>query len=88
MACGTPVVTTSRTLASLGVTPGRELMAADGADEFSQKVLELLDDQALLSKIGEAGADYVKEYHSWIAMTEKMLGYYSETIDGGRKMPT
>ena len=80
MACGTPVVTTSRTLSSLRVTPGVELMAADGADAFAQTVLNLLNDQGLASRLGLAGAEYIQMHHSWKAITERMVGYYSEVI--------
>lgn len=76
MACGTPVVTTSKTLSSLGVTPGKELVAADGADEFALAVLNLLDDQGRQMEIGRAGAGYVNVHHSWTAKAKQLLVYY------------
>jgi glycosyltransferase involved in cell wall biosynthesis len=82
MACGTPVVTTSRTLASLGVTPGRELIAADGADDFARVVLDLLMDIGRRESVGTAGADYVGKHHSWKAIAERMLGHYIDVIEG------
>jgi glycosyltransferase involved in cell wall biosynthesis len=86
MACGTPVVTTSKTLSSLGVTPGRELLAADGAEGFSHKVLELLDDQILRSNVGAFGADYVLNHHSWRAIAKLLLSYYFDAIDEGMRI--
>ena len=80
MACGTPVVTTSRTLSSLGVTPGKELLVADGEDDFSQRVLDLLDDQVLQSRVGSAGANHVQVNHSWRAIAGKMLHHYFEAV--------
>ena len=80
MACGTPVVTTYKTLSSLAVTPGKEFLVAKGADAFSQKVLELLDDDEVRARVGSAGADYVEEHHSWKAIVERIIGYYSEAI--------
>jgi sugar transferase (PEP-CTERM/EpsH1 system associated) len=79
MACATPVVTTSKTLTSLGVTPGRELLVADGADVFAQTVSNLLDDQEQQSKVGSGGAEYVQLHHSWKAIAGRMVGYYSES---------
>ncbi len=76
MACGTPVVTTSKTLASLSVTPGRELLIADGADAFAQIVLDLFDDRRLISEIGIAGSRYVQNHHSWTAITKQMIDHY------------
>lgn len=77
MACGTPVVTTSKTLSSLGVTSGTELMVADGADGFAQAVLDLLDDQVRQVEVGRAGAGYVQGHHSWRAIAEQMTACYS-----------
>jgi sugar transferase (PEP-CTERM/EpsH1 system associated) len=82
MACGTPVVTTSKTLASLGVTPGTELMAADGAEGFAQAVLNLLDDPGRQADVGRAGAEYVQSRHSWKAIAERMVGHYIDVIEG------
>jgi glycosyltransferase involved in cell wall biosynthesis len=78
MACGTPVVTTSKTLSSLGVTPGKELVVADGAEGFSQVVLSLLDNPALRSKVGNAGCDHVKSHHSWGVISKQVVGHYEE----------
>lgn len=80
MACGTPVVTTSKALSSLVVTPGRELLAAEGADEFSQLILELLAHPVLRSRIGLAGADYVKINHDWVNIVKKLQTCYQNTI--------
>lgn len=80
MSCGTPVVTTSKTLSSLGVTPGRELMVADGVDAFSQTVLELIDDQVTRLKVGNAGMDYVRVNHNWRVIAERLFLYYSAIV--------
>lgn len=76
MACGTPVVTTSKTLSSLGVTPGKELVVADGADGFVQAVLNLLDHRERQVEVGRAGAGYVQGHHSWKAIAVQMTAYY------------
>ena len=80
LACGTPVVTTSRTLTSLRVTPGRELVVADGAAEFSQAILKLLDDTERRAEIGTEGSNYVQDHHSWAAISNQLLTFYAETI--------
>ncbi|NWG35198.1 MAG: glycosyltransferase [Chloroflexi bacterium] len=80
MACGTPVVTTSRTLSALEVTPGRELLAADGVEAFSQAVLSLLNDNQKCSEIGAAGSAYVQKRHGWNAITRKMSAHYQDAI--------
>jgi glycosyltransferase involved in cell wall biosynthesis len=80
MACGIPVVTTSKTLSSLYAIPGVDLQVADGAEHFSDSILKLLEDPKLQFKVGLAGAEYVKHYHSWKGMAEKLLAYYCDTI--------
>ena len=82
MACGTPVVTTSKTLSSLGVNSGNELLIADGADEFSRAVLRLLDDNRQQLEVGAAGSNYVQNHHSWTAIAKQLVTFYTETING------
>ena len=80
MACGTPVITTSKALLSLSVIPGKSVLVADGADRFSQNILNLLGDQKLQFKIGAMGTAYVRNCHSWRAIAETLFVYYSDTI--------
>lgn len=80
MACGTPVVTTSRTVLSLGITPDRELMVADGADEFSQTVLKLLGNTKKQSELSLEGARYVQVHHSWRVIANQLLVHYAKNI--------
>ncbi|HAV76067.1 MAG TPA: hypothetical protein DCX53_01800 [Anaerolineae bacterium] len=78
MACGTAVVTTSKTTSSLHAIPGRDLLVADHAQEFSQKIMMLLEDQELQMSMGAAGAIYVKNYHNWTVITNQLLLHYSD----------
>ncbi|GAB4451518.1 MAG: glycosyltransferase [Anaerolineales bacterium] len=80
MACGTPVVTTFRTLSALEVTPGRELLAVDGAEAFAQGVLDLLGNRGRREAVGEAGAEYVRRRHSWRSIAERLVEHYSEAL--------
>jgi polysaccharide biosynthesis protein PslH len=78
MACGTPVVTTSRTLSSIDAISGRELVVADGAEEFSRAILELLDNPEMRLDIGAAGLVYVRKHHSWATVAQEMLACYAD----------
>jgi glycosyltransferase involved in cell wall biosynthesis len=80
MACGTPVITTPRTLSSLHVKPGRQLLVADQTEDFSQQILSLLEDQRLQKRIGSAGAAYVRDYHNWTVITNQLLLYYTNAL--------
>ena len=79
MACGTPVVTTSQTLPSLAVKSGRELMVADGAEEFSLTILTLLGDKKQRSLLGSASIDYVRKNHNWTEIARQLVSCYEET---------
>jgi len=80
MACGTPVVTTSRTLSSLNAIPNEDVLVADDAEKFSQNILKLLDDPKFQFKISTAGTDYARKSHSWKVMAEALLDCYTGTI--------
>ena len=76
MATGTPVITNSKVLASLEVTPGQELLIADSPDEFARAALQLMQNPVLQKHIGEAGLQYVRTHHSWKESARKMSEIY------------
>jgi len=77
MAVGLPVVTTSKALQSLMVISGKHLLAIDTAEEFSAGVLNLLENEELRHRIGEAGHSYVQENHNWRRISEQLIQIYS-----------
>jgi glycosyltransferase involved in cell wall biosynthesis len=80
MACGTPVISTSKTLSSIDAIPGKELLVADGANEFANKILEILDDRNLQTKISSAGERYVQRHHDWRAVAYRLSDCYVELL--------
>lgn len=80
MATGTPVITNSKVLASLSVTPGKELLIADTADEFAASALKLMENKALRDVVGKAGLLYVKQNHDWKESTRRMVEIYDHSI--------
>jgi glycosyltransferase involved in cell wall biosynthesis len=80
MATGTPVVTNSKVLASLSVTPDKELLIADDAERFVACVLQLIDDQVLRDRVGEAGLQYVTRNHNWVESARQLVGIYHNLI--------
>jgi glycosyltransferase involved in cell wall biosynthesis len=78
MATGTPVVTNSKALASLSVTPGKQLLIADTADQFAACVLRLIDDQVLRGEVGEAGLQYVTRNHNWAESAQQLVEIYRD----------
>ncbi len=80
MACGVPVVATSRTLSALQAQAGKEILVADDAEEFASLVLRLIEDRPLQSKLGSAGAAYVRKYHAWEAIASQLVEVYRTAI--------
>lgn len=80
MATRTPVITTFRALSALNVQPGKELLVANSADEFSQAILRLIGDRKLQQEIGRAGETYVRAYHSWTGIASRLVNLYQDTL--------
>jgi polysaccharide biosynthesis protein PslH len=78
MATGTPVVTTCRALSALQAQPGKDLLAYDDPDRFSEAVLQLIADQNLQHRIGDAGVTYVRTYHNWTTIASQLQNIYQE----------
>jgi len=81
MACGTPVISTSKAISALEVRPGRDLLVADEPREYAKNIIALLDDREAQDKIGDAGRSYVEQHHNWdhiAAQLEEI--YYRLTI--------
>jgi len=81
MACGTPVVATSKTLSSLAIAPGKEpLVIADGAANLSHAILRLLHDNNYQLEVSAAGENYVQIHHNWATITQQLIAIYIKTI--------
>ncbi len=84
MACGLPVVTSPQAVSALAVTPGQDLIVANGPEDFANAVVALLDDPALRSRIGQAGRRYVEKQHLWANIAARLEEVYDEVIQGSR----
>ncbi|MEO8357327.1 MAG: glycosyltransferase [Chloroflexota bacterium] len=77
MAVGTPVITTSKAVQSLGVIPGREVLIGDTPADFSAAVLHLLENPEVRCAIGEADRTHVQKHHDWNEIAQKLVQVYS-----------
>lgn len=80
MATATPVITNSKVLSSLAVTPGKELLVADSPEEFARSALRLIEDPILQKDVGDAGLMYVRTHHSWRESARKMVEIYGDLL--------
>ena len=76
MACATPVICTSKAVAALEIIPDQDLVIANSAEEFAEKVLDLLDDSARQQKVGLAGLEYVNRNHNWKGIIDRLESIY------------
>ena len=60
---GTPTVSTSVGVEGLGVTPGTEVLVADDPRSFAASVERLVDDEALWSRLADAGRNLIEREH-------------------------
>jgi glycosyltransferase involved in cell wall biosynthesis len=80
MACGTPVVTSSRALSALKVQAGRDLLVGDDLDAFASQILRLLDVPELRLQVGSAGLNYVKAHHDWKRIAGMLVNIYEQAV--------
>ena len=81
MATGTPVVTTCRALSALQAQPGKDLLAYDDPDRFSEAVLQLIADRSFQHRIGDAAVTYVRTYHNWNSIASQLVNIYQYVLN-------
>lgn len=65
MAMGKCVVTTSGSFEGISAEPGRDLVVADSAEDFSESVLRLLQDEIFRAKLGGNARAIMEKNYSW-----------------------
>jgi mannosylfructose-phosphate synthase len=80
MACGTPVVASKFGGIRTVINTGENGILVDPTDpqEFADAIIDLLRDKEKAKKIGEAGAETVKNYLSWEAIARRHLEFYEK----------
>jgi glycosyltransferase involved in cell wall biosynthesis len=78
MAVGLACVTTSRALGGLRVAPGRQLLVADGDEEFAAAIVSLFRDVRRRRALGRAARELVRAAHSWERTAHDYEAVYRE----------
>lgn len=76
MACGTPVIASSRVTRPLDLEIGRDIITADNPGDFARAITELLGDPDRRESIGQSGWSYVQKYHSWAKIAAQLENVY------------
>jgi glycosyltransferase involved in cell wall biosynthesis len=72
MSMGIPVVSTSKGAEGLEIDNGKDIVIADDAAEFSEKLAALLLNQKLLKEIARRGRALVQEKYSWRVLSDRL----------------
>lgn len=80
LSCSIPVIATPIAMGGFSrrVVPGT--LCIDGAVQFGEAVLELLDADGRRRELGAAGRRFVAEEYSWSAQSEKAMAVYEAAV--------
>ncbi|MDY6910867.1 MAG: glycosyltransferase [Chloroflexota bacterium] len=82
MACGTPVVASKFGGIKTVINSGENGLLVDPTDpqEFAAAIIDLLKNRQKAKRIGEAGAQTVRDHLSWEAIARRHLEFYDKYI--------
>lgn len=81
MASKIPVVALTNRVQALDFKDGKELMIADSASEFTEKIIRLLDDEKLREKIAENAFAIVEKKYNWTTIGARLYNTWKSLID-------
>lgn len=85
MACGVPVVSTSKGAEGLEVTPGQDILIADEPGAFAESVVGLLENADLRASLAAAGRRLVAERYDWSVVGQRLLLTLDSLMDRRRQ---
>jgi len=80
LAVGTPVVTTAKGMEGLAMKAGRDLLCADGPEEFAAATIRILESAPLRKELATRGKEVVASHYQW----SEILRTFEEFIDERR----
>ncbi len=80
MAMSKAVVSTSMGAEGISYTEGKDIVIADKAQDFADKVVGLLENPSQMASMGEMGRRLVCQQYDWNIIGEKLLNIYEKTI--------
>ncbi len=82
---GLPVFTTYNGGSSTLMTEDNGIVIENlDADEWSKKIVEVLEDEMLCKRIGNVAHKTIEENYTWDALADKFLMVYKERLGGGK----
>jgi len=83
LAAGLPVVSTAKGCEGLPLEPGRDLLVADAAAEFADRLLELAGSIERREELGRAGRAYATRHHAPDVVAEAKRRIYADLARRG-----
>ncbi len=80
MANGVPVVATSHAIGGIRANSDKDIIISDEPEEFSEHVLNLLEDNELCKRITLSAQQLVKEKYSWEASVTALESVYASVV--------
>ncbi len=77
-AWGKCVVSTNIGAEGLLITPDKQLLLADTAVAFAQKIVQILKDKEKRKQVALAGQQWVKDHYQWSEIIKKAIKFYNE----------
>ncbi|MBN2407333.1 MAG: glycosyltransferase [Elusimicrobia bacterium] len=76
MSAGQPVVSTSVGIKGIGAEDGKQVLVADGPEEFAACIQRLREDAALRERLTSNARQFVEGNYSWPSIVQKLVGVY------------
>jgi len=88
MASGVATVMTPAAAQALAAVEGRDYLACHDDENFAAAILELLADERLRRRLGEAGRQYVLNHHRWDVIASSLVQTYELARETGARRQT
>lgn len=85
MAAGVPTIVSDACYMGMAAKAGAVLEVGCDAQALSDALRTLLNDPAMLARLGVAGAAYVAEHHAWPRIAKRLVDIYEASAAGGAR---
>ena len=82
---GVPCVATTLAAECMGLTAGREILVADGAERFAEAVVRLYSDESFWYKVSDRALEFMEEHFSCAAGKERLREFLAFLLPASNK---
>lgn len=85
MSMGKPIVATHLGAEGIDVKHDEDILLADSAEEFANRVVRVLEEPALAQRLGEAARRHAEARYTWQGAVHRLEGFYGELPSPARR---